>query len=87
MQMKRSQRDPQLQMLFLQSHLSDFAAVIFFYRPFFPCLIFFYFPVSVTFFLTCAVLIFPFLFPSSTFSLLAGSVTNHSHVERSQLFC
>lgn len=42
MQMKRSQRDPQLQMLFLQSHLSDFAAVIVFYRPFFPCLFFFF---------------------------------------------
>lgn len=42
MQMKRSQRDPQLQMLFLQSHLSDFAAVIVFYRPCFPCLFFFF---------------------------------------------
>lgn len=59
----------------------------FFFALFFRASFFFYFPVSVTFFLTCAVLIFPFLFPSSTFSLLAGSVTNHSHVERSRLFC
>ena len=59
-----------------------------FFSLFFPCLFFiFYFPVSATFFLTCAVLIFPFLFPSSIFSLLAGSLTNHSHVERSRLFC
>lgn len=65
MKMKRSQRDVQL-------HLSTFATDRFF-LALFLFLLFFYLLVSVSFFFTQAVSIFPFLFSS-----LAGVFTNRS---------